>query len=231
MFVALLSTWRTPIEEDHLDIIVASEFSNRLLARFTNGETKKHFHRLIAEGLARYLDSSSLKQAKDALDVAEREIRELSLKISWRWYFNAAYLLTALSVLSLTFMWGFRHPLRTAIGSTAFDIIFSALIGPIGALISVIARGDRITLDANAGLSLHVTEGVARIVVGMCGSGLVALAIKAGIFAGGFAFKGSVFASLLTFALAAGASERIVPSLIDRVERHAQGGENERKRK
>lgn len=201
------------------------------LARFADGQHRKHFHRLIAEGLARFLDTSSEKQATDALDIAEQEIRELSLKISWRWYFNAAYILTAVSVVSLITMWGFRDALRTMIGPTAFDIIFAALIGPVGALISVIARGDRITLDANAGLILHITEGLARIVVGMCGSGLVALAIKGGIIAGGFAFKGNAFASLLTFAIAAGASERIVPSLIDRVERYARSSENEKKRK
>lgn len=201
------------------------------LARFAKEKDRKHFHRLIAEGLARYLDYASEKQANEALDIAEKEIKELSLKISWRWYFNAAYLLTAISSITLLLLWCFRQETRLLIGYKAFDVIFAALIGPIGALISVIARGDRITLDANAGILLHITEGLARIAVGMCGSGLVALAIKAGIIAGGVAFKGSPFATLLTFALVAGASERIVPSLIDRVERYAVRGETERKKK
>jgi len=201
------------------------------LARFSNGKNKRHFHRMIAEGLARFLDSSSEKQANEILSLAEKEIRELSLKISWRWYFNAAYLLTAISVALLLLLWLARDYLRIKFGSAAFDVVFATLIGSVGALISIIARGDRITLDANAGLILHITEGIARIVVGMCGAGLVALAMKAGILGGGFSFKGNAFASLLTFAFAAGASERIVPSLISRLERYSQGAESEKGRK
>lgn len=174
--------------------------------------------RQIAEGIARYLGSLSYELCKEIHDLAEVEIKALNKKISWKWYFDAAYGLTLSCLILWGILWLARDFASSSITRTGLEVILGGLIGAIGAIISVISRGDSLNLDANAGKAIHVTEGTARIIVGIAGASLVTLAIKGGVLFSGMKFMGNQFAVLLAFAIAAGASERLVPSLIDKVE-------------
>lgn len=175
--------------------------------------------RQIAEGIARYLDFLSYKLSKDIHDIVEIEIEALNKKISWSWYFDAAYGLTLASLILWGILWLLRDYISLHIGRVGFEVLLGGLIGAIGAIISVISRGDAINLDANAGKTIHLTEGTARIIVGIAGASFVTLAVKGGILLSGMKFAGSQFAVLLAFAIVAGASERLVPNLIGKVEK------------
>lgn len=188
-------------------------------ARFITDEKRNlHIQRMIVEGVARYMDSLPLEQAKEIHDIVEGEIRECSIRMSWQWYFNAAYSLVTASMFLMMLAWTVRTELRDVIGVAAFDVVFGTLMGSIGALLSIASRGDRLTLDANAGAVLHRTEGLARVLVGMAGALLAALAFKGRLLLNSFDAKGSTLATLLFLHFVAGASERLVPSLIAKVD-------------
>jgi hypothetical protein len=174
--------------------------------------------RQIAEGIARYLDFLSYKLSKEIHDLVEVQIETLNKKESWGWYFKAAYGLTLTCVILWGIMWSLRSYIAPFIGQVGFEVILGGLVGAIGAIISVVSRGDSLNLDANAGKTIHLTEGTARIIVGISGAFLVTLAIKGGILLSGIKFSGNQFSVLLAFAIVAGASERLVPNLIGKVE-------------
>ncbi|MBI5791873.1 MAG: hypothetical protein HZA63_10395 [Rhodocyclales bacterium] len=188
-------------------------------ARFINErEVLQSIKRLIAEGIARYLEYSSVKMADQIHDLADAQIGELNVKTSWSWYFDAAYGLTLACLALWGVVWLSRDFITPYLGRTGLEVVLGGLIGSVGAMISVISRGNKLSLDANAGKTIHVTEGIARIVVGIAGALLVALAYKGGILLAGVKFFGSNLAVLLSLSIVAGASERLVPSLIAKVE-------------
>ncbi len=188
-------------------------------ARFINDSNSLlSIKRLIAEGIARYLAFSSIKLSSDIHDLVEAQIKEMNIKTSWNWYFDAAYWLTFSCLIIWGLIWLERDFVTLHIGRIGFEVILGGLIGSIGAIISIISRGDKINLDANAGKAIHLTEGIARIIVGIAGASLVALAYEGGILFSGLKFQGNQFAVLLTLAIVAGTSERLVPSLISKVE-------------
>lgn len=188
-------------------------------ARFiTDDNSRLSIKRQIAEGIARYLEYSSHELSKEIHDLVESQIKEMNIKTSWGWYFDAAYLITLACLVLWGLMWIGRDDVMPYLGKVGFEVILGGLIGAVGAIISIVSRGNKINLDANAGKAIHTTEGTARIVVGIAGATLVTLAYKGGILFSGVTFLGSPFAVLLTLAIIAGASERLVPNLIAKVE-------------
>lgn len=181
-------------------------------------ERMQSIKRQIAEGIARYLDYKKLSLSKEILSLVESEILALNRKVSWRWYFTAAYSSAAICLFFWILLWLDRDHYSSMFGSTGFEVILGGLMGAQGAISSVVSRGKALSLDANAGKPIHTVEAISRIIVGIVGASLVSLAIKAGILLGGTHFSGNQFAVLLTFALVAGASERFVPNLIGKIE-------------
>lgn len=175
--------------------------------------------RRIGEGLARCLGGSPEEDSFAALHEVEADIQAKNRVISWRWYFLSAMKLTGAAVVLFGVLWVFRSFFNHVVGSTAFEVILGTLCGSFGALLSVMSRSDRLVIDANAGEFLHHLEGYSRIIAGFVGGFLVSLAVKAELFAGGVTFSGNEFALMLFFCTVAGASERLVPSLIMRVDK------------
>lgn len=105
------------------------------------------------------------------------------------------------------------------LGRTAFDVLIGGSFGSLGALLSVLTRSREIRMDSAAGPLVHYLEGSARVVVGMAGAFLVVLAIKANLVLG-IAANAEVYGTslLAVLCVVAGASERLVPSLIRYVE-------------
>ena len=214
--------WRTKGERawaddcgEVLNKVAVLETRSRFIA---DRQALAGIRRQIAEGLVRCLHEKKNDLAIIVLREAEIEIQARNKEISWSWYFQAAYAVTLTSVCGLAILWAFRHSLREFTGPIAFDVAMGTLCGAIGALLSVTTRGDRLHLDANAGLPIHRLEGLSRIGAGLAGAAFVALAIKSGLLLGGTHFAGSQFALLLTFCIGAGASERLVPSLLAKFE-------------
>ncbi len=182
------------------------------------------FRKRIGEGLARCLSGYPKETSIAALKEVAVELKARNKDVSWVWYFQASYWVTFLLAAIFAVCWLLRDQLRAEIGSAAFDVALGSICGTFGALLSVTARSNRLTFDANAGKNLHMLEGLARVAAGAIGALLVALAIKAGLILGGTTFSGNQFALLLCLCIGAGASERLVPSLVTTVERATSNG-------
>lgn len=184
-----------------------------------NSEILHSIRRQIAEGLARCLDGQKKDYSMNIFQEVEKEIKARNKETSWRWYFNTAYWITLICVVLFVGFWLSREAIISIAGRYAFEIILGVFCGAIGALLSVTSRGNKLTLDANAGKRLHEMEGVSRIVAGLIGAFFVALGIKGGIIMGGVSFSGNPLSFLLALCLLAGVSERFVPSLIAKLEK------------
>ncbi|WP_175957851.1 hypothetical protein [Burkholderia sp. BCC0405] len=215
--------WRTTDSHQaasHLGQVLNWVSSLEARAHFLKGTPQfLNIRRNIAEILARGLDDYPLEYPRSKYREVSKEIAARNKELSWSWYFSAAYGVTAVCAIALTALWLLRTPVRAAIGHDASDVVLAVFCGAIGALLSVTTRGDRLIMDANAGKALHRLEGLSRIGTGLGGALLVALAIKSGLVLGGIHFSGNPLALLLACCIAAGASERLVPSLIERVEK------------
>lgn len=175
--------------------------------------------RRIGEGLARCLSGYPEEDSFAALLEVEADIQAKNRVVSWRWYFLSAMKLTGVAVVLFGVLWLFRSFFNCLLGGTAFDIVLGTICGSFGALLSVMSRSDRLVIDANAGEFLHHLEGYSRIIAGLIGGFFVALAVKANLFVGGVTFTGNGLALMLFLCTGSGASERLVPSLIMRVDK------------
>lgn len=182
-------------------------------------ETLCGIRRLIAEAIAQCLDGQPKADAIRLLRAAEQQVEARSKELSWRWYFSASYRTSGIVVIIFSIMWVFRNFIIDKIGVNATEVTLGALCGPLGALISATSRANRLVMDANAGKQMHQFEGLSRIGVGAVGALFVALSIKGGLIMGGVTFSGSPLALMLALCVAAGASERLVPSLVTAFEK------------
>lgn len=177
--------------------------------------------RQIAEGLARCLGGHQKSDSFALLDEVDHLLTARNKETAWKWYFTAAYKVTGVCTVGLMLLWLTRAHVVANIGQTAFEVSLGILCGAIGALLSATTRARRLVMDANAGQQIHRLEGLSRIGAGLIGALFVALSFEGGLIFGGVQFPGSRLAMLLAFCIAAGASERLVPSLVDKIERSA----------
>ncbi len=184
----------------------------------TKPKTLRDIRCQIGEGLVRALsepdsepDASKSDMAMDILNAAEQWIILENRTVSRRWLTTAASVLGGTCAAALALTVGLSN-------LAAWQLAFAtAMAGGVGAWVSVLnSRQTMDTIDARTGLSNHILEAFARVMVGVIGAFLLALLVQ-GEFV--MKFVGSVPALMIGFGLACGASERLLPSLIASVER------------
>lgn len=178
------------------------------------------FRRLLGECVSRAFEGNG-SSARKLLAKCEALLAARSVQRARQWYLAAAALGALPAGISVVVLWVYRGYLRDALGPTGFDVATCAALGGIGALVSTIISVRRTSLNASFGATIHYFEGVARIVAGIVGGALTGLAIKGNLVLGSINYVAHTTghsALLFLFALAAGASERIVPSFVKRAE-------------
>ncbi|MGA2261080.1 MAG: SET domain-containing protein [Acidobacteriota bacterium] len=180
---------------------------------------KRHiepFHRLLGESLARSYENHTeraneiLTRAKEYMDARSKERAKM-------WYLcSSASVVTCVSIVILLVKCFYAHFYLWA-GPAWTDIIIGSLFGSIGAFISIISRSSEISVNAAAGLKIHIIDGLARVFVAMLGAFLVAVCLKANLVLSMPNGLDSPRLYLIAFCIVAGASERIVPDLIQKV--------------
>ncbi|MBN3724363.1 hypothetical protein [Burkholderia sp. Ac-20379] len=238
LFIVYLSDdysiqWRTVGAHEpakHFGEVLNRVASLEMRSRFISDKsTLLGIRHQIAEGLARCLEGRPLASSSAILKEVELEVQARNREVSWGWYFGAAYPIGAGCAVGIFILWIFRNYFRGILGGGAFEVALGAFCGAIGALLSVTSRGDRLVMDANAGKPIHNLEGISRVGAGIGGAFFAALAVKSGIILGGAHFFGSKLALLMAVCVAAGASERFIPSLVKNIEKIAhQAGEKDR---
>ena len=172
---------------------------------------------LAGEALARAIDDRDETAAMVVIQQAEAIILKRNTELSRRWYYLAAQNFVFGFVVFAVFAWVTRNwiPWDVIIGRTAFNFIFCAAAGAVGALISIILRSQSIELDAMSGKLAHEIESRARIVTGMVAAMVFGFATKLGWLS---IFHGSPdsITFLVLLGLVCGASERAVPNFLSR---------------
>ena len=181
----------------------------------------KPFRRMLAEAVARIFSESSTTSAADILRVARQYLSARAGERARTWYLTAAFAAAFLFVSIAITIWVARDSLGYSTHKHALEVAVFACLGALGALISVLSRSADLPIDAAAGKAAHYLEGVSRILLGVCGGFLVAVAIKANLILGvADAVDNEIrrLAVLASLSVASGASERLVPNLIRRFE-------------
>lgn len=175
------------------------------------------FRQLVAEAVARLLKDRKPRAANEALDTAVRWVQARNREIARWWYLKASGVTAMLAALALLVLWLFRMRIAAIVGETALEVALGAGAGSIGALLFILWRSKGIQLDPSAAKRIHQFEGVARVAAGGIGAALVALAIKGGVILQQYSDSANHLCALLAACMLAGASERFVPNLVEKV--------------
>lgn len=103
-------------------------------------------------------------------------------------------------------------------GSNALNALMGVGCGALGAFLSILLRSHSVPLDVSAGKKLYQFEGVAKIMAGMIGALLVALGVEGRFLFGNIGTSEGRLELILVLCIIAGASERLIPSIIRKVE-------------
>lgn len=176
---------------------------------------QRHFKRLIGEALVCNLDFD-YSGARKMIVAARQFIRARSEETSRDWYLSASFVAAAPFAIVGVLAWLARERLATVIGIDALWFLLATAAGALGALLSVITRAGRLKFDSSAGRRLHVLEGRSRIAAGAISGLLVALAVRSEIILSSLTHDHQLHTVMILAALAAGAGERLAPSIISK---------------
>src|ERR1044071_8953579 len=179
---------------------------------------REAFQRLVGSALARLLDDKEADNANAMLDKADAYVRTRTTERARIWFLSSALLITAIAALGGFLLLIFRNAIQQRVGASAFEIGLALPMGALGAFLSMVFRATKLNIDALAGATVHYFEGAVRIFAGMTGGLFVALCIKANILLGVINTTDKKLAALLVLAGFSGASERLVPAMIKKVE-------------
>lgn len=170
--------------------------------------------RLIGESVARILDD---RHSKDASAILDRVESILCSAGRYR-YIVAASVFAIVAAIFLVVLWAIRTTARETLGVNAFDVIVASAMGVIGALLSIVMRASSVVIDPSEPAMAHYAEGSYRALAGGIGALLVGLAIKANVILGFASRVDHGVALMALLGVVAGVSERLVPTLVRRVE-------------
>lgn len=178
------------------------------------------FRRLLAESVGRLFDDGNSENAHIMLDKAEVFLRARSRERARGWYLSASVITTAIILSTALVLWILRGSVLALIQApeSVIDVILGTAVGSLGALVSVLQRSDELRIDVSAGSRVHYFEGALRMGVGAIAGFLFALAIKSNILLGAVNNSQRSLSLLLVICIVAGASERLLPSLIRQLE-------------
>lgn len=187
-------------------------------------EVATTFRLYVASALARVLDDMRPAGGLAMLEQAEKYIEERAQEKSRVWYLWGSGVMAAAAISLTLILWvvhysatGYKgDPARWA-GTTLFWMMLGAGCGSVGALFSVLQRVGSSPLNAAAGPRLHYVEGGIRIVVGMTGGVIVALAIRAGLIGLPATGETQILRAMCVLCMIAGTSERLVNTYIARI--------------
>jgi hypothetical protein len=176
--------------------------------------------RLLGEAVARLLSGGT-----DCETAARRLLRDAQVYLQDRmaemariWFLSAAGVFAGLSLIVMLVLWLNRVFLTQVFNALIVDAAFGAGLGALGAFMSLLTRSSQIRVAAGAGRRIHYVEALSRVTAGAVGAVIVALAVKANLLLGLVNDARGDSTLLYFLCLVSGASERLVPGLIARVE-------------
>jgi hypothetical protein len=173
---------------------------------------------LLAEAMARIIGDKNEEKALEVLEMAESFYYARSAENARAWYVGGALITASISFIAVLFLWLLKGLAISTLGNNAFEVLLGTTVGGIGALLSILTRNQKIVMDPTAGPFIHYVESVARVLAGNIGAFIVAVGLKGNLILGFTQITNYSLATLITICTCSGASERIVPGFIKRVE-------------
>ena len=204
--------------EAHNNILNRTALLESLPTHDLDPKIRLSYKRMLGEAIARSLSHDYINGEK-ILDESEIFIKARNEELARFWYLSSSGLLTFVVMVCGFIAWEERVIVCQTVGDTLFWLVIASIAGAIGALLSIIMRMGKTSLDSSAGRGLHQLESVSRIVAGMISAVLVGLAVYAEIIFPIFNKLNNGKAFLVLIALVAGASERWAPSIIESLEK------------
>lgn len=223
------SKWKSRSEWDERDALAearllssegrnhADRLSYGQTATFTRKEGSNP-ERMVGEALARLLTESDLQAANEILDKAEAFINARNSEVARRWQLSAAAVVCAIAILVGGVLWIGRSFGIAVLGAFAFTAVIGACAGGLGATTSLLLRIRQMSFDVSAGREAHRFDGAVRVLAGMAGAVVAAFAVRVNLVGGIVNGLPHPFAALMLVCVIDGASERLVPDLINRLE-------------
>jgi hypothetical protein len=179
---------------------------------------KLRFKRLIGEAIICCFESQ-YDNALRTLGYASDYLANRTQEISRYWYLSSSLLFALPFALSAAGLWLGRASIMPIIETESFWLLMAACAGALGALLSVISRTGNLAFSSSSGLRLHLWEALSRIGVGAMSGAVLDLAVLSGLFLSPLTAGKHVHALMMLVAFAAGASERLAPSIIAEFEK------------
>lgn len=173
---------------------------------------KRQYMCLLGNALILAMENN-FKEAEKHLKEAQNYILEREYEITRKW--NAQMSAGIFSALAIVyFVVGFFF-LKGESEKAFWDMLW---YGAIGVLLSILQHNAYINAKCTAGKGLVFWEIVSKYIVGMISAVIVINAFNAGIFMTGFVTAEYKQQFILLIGIVAGFSERLAPSLIEKIE-------------
>lgn len=178
------------------------------------------FRTLQGEAVARALQDSGQKTAQEAIDQSLEVLEKWNTERSRQFSLIGSLSLGLAAALAALLSWLSRDSLRAATSPMLFEVMLGACVGGVGALLFVVfgigsIRGRAFPQSGER--EMHILDGGVRVLAGGLGGALVMLAIHGNLLLG-FIPESTGLAARLAICMVSGASERLVPDLIERIE-------------
>lgn len=176
-----------------------------------------NFKRQVGEALVRNFHFDFVNATK-MLALSREYIVDRNADKSRYLYLKASGVTTLFFSFWLVVFWLCRNLLIQEIGMDAFILSLCLFAGSLGAFLSIVLRVGNTNLDYHASKKLHFMEGGTKVVAGSISAFLIALCIKSGILLPIFTKVESTHLAMFIGAMIGGASERLAPSIIKKIE-------------
>jgi hypothetical protein len=167
--------------------------------------------------------------AKESLRTAEDFVTARNNEVARGWFLESSGIAVLLFLVFLLATFHFNCYGAVTGGSdltTIQKVLFCSAAGAVGAFLSVISRITKIPLDPAAGRYMHYLEGGSRVIAGIIAAPFLLFAVKLGVILPSLDKDG--IEAVILIGIVAGASERLIPSLIGNVESQASDSNKSR---
>ncbi|MES2777307.1 MAG: hypothetical protein V4722_24225 [Bacteroidota bacterium] len=197
---------------------------------FVGRKNRLSYKKMLGEVIGRILDDRNSFSAKTLLRKVDERIYEHCKERVRMAYIYAAFATVSLLAILLLIVERFSKEITFfAADSTRYQIVMPTLLGGVGAFITTFFRFRKYSGSVVSGLAIHRLDGFLRVFYGVFAGLMVTFAIKGNVLIG-FANENPESQPWLGYFLAmiAGASEILIPNLINQTEENlrfkTQGG-------
>jgi hypothetical protein len=176
------------------------------------------FRRLLGEAVATLLDAKDTQKAEAFLVEADLFMQQRINEKTKQYTITSSVFVLFLIIGLGYLLWSYQWAISIKISADIYEIINLSLYGALGAFLSIVSRTKESQIDPSASLLMHCLDSFLRVLVGIIGAFFIIVILKAKIITSSIIPTDNSWLVYIAFAIAAGSSERLVPSVIKKIE-------------